>query len=480
MPIQQCSVKGVKGWKWGKSGRCYPGKGGRAKAVKQSVAIRASGYVENVHRIRTSIVRTNPMKSDPTRTKMLRKRFEQDIGMRFIALKRAIIALIVEEDAFGLNLNRPFNQEQSDGEVASVFSGGLLCGSSDSSLRNLVDKTQTMNQRFAFQSTTEQVASFEEWIKEQLDDGLINPKDPYWETYVRQGYEKGAGRAFNDTYRARRALSGSAEQQAFFDGTREQFLQTAFGQTESIEKVKLLASRTLTDLKGVSGSVATRMNRILTDGLIQGMGPRAIAKLMIDDGSLGIDKRRAQTIARTEIIRAHAEGQLDALEQMGVEEVGVMVEWSTAGDDRVCPLCQSLEGVVLKIKEARGILPRHPSCRCSFIPAGVGEPKGTTRRVNFGEGSQEIGQTKSKAGIERAIKTSVSRERKAGTLKEKLKRSRWRGADKASTIAKFRPKGILDTGVVRVPVTPKPKIEPTKLVILQPKKIEDLKPFSRR
>lgn len=496
MPIQRCSVKGVEGWQWGKSGKCYPGEGGKAEAVKQGQAVRTSGWaenlsmsvieslsmsmedalfaVQNVRRIRTSVVRTNPMKSDPTRTKTLRKRFEQDIGMRFIALRRAVIALIVEEDAFGLNLNRPFNQEQDDDSLLrradSGLHGRILVRNTvpDGVSNSRESRRKILNQRFAFQSTAEQVVSFEGWIKEQLDDGLIDPGDPYWEKYIRQGYEKGAGRAFNDTYRARRALSGSAEQQAFFDGTREQFLQTAFGQQESIEKVKLLASRTLTDLKGVSGSVATRMGRILTDGLIQGMGPRAIAKLMIDDKSLGIDKRRAQTIARTEIIRAHAEGQLDALEQMGVEEVGVMVEWSTAGDDRVCPLCQPLEGVVLKIKEARGIIPRHPNCRCSFVPANVGEPEGTTRRVNFGEGTQEIGQRRSKTEVERAIKTSVSRERKAGTLKEKLKRSPWRGADRASTIAKFRPKSILDIGVVRVPGVPK-KVTPKPVRVVTPK-----------
>lgn len=1013
MPVQRCSVKGVEGWKWGKSGKCYTEVGGKAKATKQGQAVRATGWTENLSASmggalfaaenvrRTSIVR--PMKSDPTRTKTLRRRFEQDIGMRFIALKRAIIALVVEEDAFGLSLNRPFNQEQDDGtdnnrhnagpsdnlpssssdqattlnkqeqnDESSSFLGGDIgslhsnptntreqnSGNSDfrvemgsctggrdgasnsynnnpsvvglnqeeqendslfrgsdsglspgglsgNDIHNRFSSNRSgriLNQRFAFKSTTEQVTLFEEWIKGQLDDGLINLNDPYWEKYIRQGYEKGAGRAFNDTYRARRALSGSAEQQAFFDGTREQFLETAFGQQESIEKVQLLASRTLTDLKGVSGSVATRMGRILTDGLIQGIGPRAIAKLMIDDKSLGIDKRRAQTIARTECltaetlvdravvravfrrwyegdmvdistttgrkltttpnhpmltqrgwvaasllqnsdylvgdnrkqnfgssgneniktgptsigeifdslnavgvaeritttqpdfhgdgidgqvdilrpnrhlhignfapiskplaenifspsdltrftfcpecstllpidqiicllcgsqvnsifdeavldappvysesqgqgsdrlttkvsfsnlpdryvesvlvsnlaflpreqlssrdrsrdisftqhftdlllvrpdlssnlplskpgevqfdnvvsvricpfsghvynlqtpfgyftidslytgntIRAHAEGQLDALEQMGVEEVGVMVEWSTAGDDRVCfkagvmiltdsgnvpiqdikvhdlvqtrtglqrvlsthssyslgpfvqittiigetikstydhpfwaggawveaqnlivgdklltptrevaitevsrriidegvvydievenhpeffangllvhncPLCQPLESVVLKIEEARGAIPRHPSCRCSFVPANVGEPKGTTRRVNFGEGTQEIGQKKSKSEIEKAIKTSVSRERKAGTLKEKLKRSPWRGADKASTIARFRPKSILDTGVVRVPGVPRKIVrKPVRVVTPKPVK----------
>ena len=52
-----------------------------------------------------------------------------------------------------------------------------------------------------------------------------------------------------------------------------------------------------------------------------------------------------------------------------------------------------MEGVVLKLSEATGMIPRHPNCRCSFIPANVGE-------------SRE-GQTRGKAKIERAIDVSA-------------------------------------------------------------------------
>lgn len=79
-------------------------------------------------------------------------------------------------------------------------------------------------------------------------------------------------------------------------------------------------------------------------------------------------------------IAAHAEGQLLALEEMGVEEVGVAIEWSTAGDDRVCPLCSEMEGVVLKLEEAHGKIPLHPQCRCAWLPANVGEDQNDQKR----------------------------------------------------------------------------------------------------
>ena len=143
---------------------------------------------------------------------------------------------------------------------------------------------------------------------------------------------------------------------------------------------------------------------------------------------LSIARGRAEVIARTEIIRAHAEGQLDALERMGVERIGVAVEWSTADDTRVCPLCSAMDGVVIKVKESHGLIPRHPQCRCAFIPANVGEP--TT------------GQIRSKSEITTRIDRSLKREGgKKRTLKESKSRSTWAGKNK--TIAKKRPKSIL-------------------------------------
>jgi hypothetical protein len=132
-------------------------------------------------------------------------------------------------------------------------------------------------------------------------------------------------------------------------------------------------------------------------------------------------------IARTEVIRAHAEGQLDALEELGVEELGVEVEWTVTEDSRLCPLCAALKGVVLTLDEAKGLLPRHPNCRCAFIPANVGE--------------DEEGQLRSKSAIEKAIDKSIQAESPKRPLEEQRERSRWPGAD--TKIAKTRPEGIV-------------------------------------
>lgn len=49
MPIQRCYVNGKTGWRWGKSGKCYTGKNAYRKAKAQEIAIRSTGWTENVY-----------------------------------------------------------------------------------------------------------------------------------------------------------------------------------------------------------------------------------------------------------------------------------------------------------------------------------------------------------------------------------------------------------------------------------------------
>ena len=73
-------------------------------------------------------------------------------------------------------------------------------------------------------------------------------------------------------------------------------------------------------------------------------------------------------IARTAIIMAFAEGQLTEFENWGVTGVTAEVEFATAGDDKVCNKCASMEGQVYTIAEARGVIPIHRNCRCMWLP----------------------------------------------------------------------------------------------------------------
>ena len=346
------------------------------------------------------------------------------------------------------------NQQEQDDDRG--FPQGVFhreSGGGDDSVSNTGNPHSSRllnNQRFAFQTEAQQIQSFSLWLSQQIQQDVLtttlaNADDAYYAAYVQQGYEKGAGRAFDQVRVANRAQFAEGSQElAFFNGTREEFLRQSFGRPIAINRVKMLTGRVFTELKGVTDTMAQQMTRVLADGLVQGKNPRVIAREMVgpDSPLKKIGKTRATAIARTEIIRAHAEGQLDTMEQMGVEEVGVMAEWSTAGDDRVCPLCQPLEGTVMKIKEAKGILPRHVSCRCSWVPANVGEDPNKKRTLFFKGKTIQIGQTRSKSGIKKNIDRSIRAEIPKGqkgkrSLAEQKRRTPWPGADKR--IASKRP-----------------------------------------
>lgn len=340
----------------------------------------------------------NPLLVDPSRTGPIRKRLMAEMKKRFLRLKIQIFDLIVQEDAFGLNIPKR-----------------TLLGNS---LPNAPPNPLGLNARWSFNTNPEKVRAFRNWLRQQLQFIVLGKsEEELWKRYVEEGFQKGGARAFDDATQAERALRQAEEKLDFYQGSRDEFLRSAFGQPVAIEKVKLLAGRAFDELENVSQGMSIQMTRHLADGLVQGRSPLEIARSMSAD--LDIGRSRAETIARTEIIRAHAEGQLEALELLGVEEVGVAVEWSTAGDMKVCPLCQPLEEMVVKLGEAHGMLPRHPRCRCAWIPANVGE--------------SDTNQKDTQKAVKRAIRTSVDR-----------------GGDKwgpSRPISKNRPQPLLNTGV---------------------------------
>jgi len=275
---------------------------------------------------------SNPILGDPTRTLMIRQRFVREIRKAFREVAREVRDFMVEKDALGLKERKVF-----------AFN--------------------VMPREFEFREDPQKLEAFQNWFSRVVDAKILSPDpdtppgEPWTTEYVRSSYRRGQLNAFL----ASRSLTGS-------DQTAESFLQSSFGQPETMSKIRLLGTRAYQDLRGVTDAMASDMNRILASGLAEGRPPEEIARTMTNIiGSLA--RSRASTIARTEIIYAHAEGQLDAFSRLGISRLGIKAEWSTAGDDRVCPLCLPLEGQTFEIDEARGMIPLHPNCRCSWIPA---------------------------------------------------------------------------------------------------------------
>lgn len=334
----------------------------------------------------------NPLRRDPSRTNGLQRRFLAEVARRWRELQRDLRELIVEEDALGLREPTPLS--------------GLPTA------RQLV--THAQPQRWRFLTSDKKVEAFRGWLDERIQTRLLSAatgENAWTAKYVFSAYKQGLLRAYTDSQR-NLAASGAAID--FLRGGRDQFLRSSFFAPEAVSKIKLLATRTFESLRGVTATMSAQMARALADGLANGKGVLAVGKSLADMVD-GIPLSRARTIARTEIMHSHSEGQLDSFEELGVDGLNVMAEWSTAGDDRVCPLCQPLEGVVMTVKEARGIIPRHPNCRCTWIPADVGE--------------KTDGQKRTRSRVASAISRSVKRETGKKTDAAARDASRWAGAD---------------------------------------------------
>lgn len=86
------------------------------------------------------------------------------------------------------------------------------------------------------------------------------------------------------------------------------------------------------------------------------------------------DESRAETIARTETMRASNEGQNAAWEQ--AQDAGLLTGdevrvWITTPDDRLCPICEPLDGERAAFGDTFEVdgddlegPPAHPNCRC--------------------------------------------------------------------------------------------------------------------
>jgi SPP1 gp7 family putative phage head morphogenesis protein len=102
------------------------------------------------------------------------------------------------------------------------------------------------------------------------------------------------------------------------------------------------------------------MQMALVQGISLGEGPRTVARRVRKASDIG--RYRAETIARTEMIRSAREAQ----RQLYTENFAVQgYRRQATQDSRVCLACLALSGTLHKTDE---IMPSHPNCRCVMIP----------------------------------------------------------------------------------------------------------------
>lgn len=289
---------------------------------------------------------------DPTGTSTLRKRYAQKLRASFSEINTAIRDGIIQDDVFGLQIDA---------------------------------LAEPPNKDFRFLSDPRKRERFEEWLKNAIDEGPLEVIQRGENTYIRSAYQRGLQDAQD------------ALRQAGFDVPDEN-IEDIFNQGVHRQSLDSLYTRNFELLEGITAEMSNQIGEELAAGFAAGENPRKIAR-RITDRVDKIGKTRATTLARTEIINAHNEANLNRFEDMGVGRVTIQAEFLTAQDDRVCPLCASLEGrqETYSIQEAREGTweptreeinrfipaetnpdqflgefslspPIHPNCRCRWLP----------------------------------------------------------------------------------------------------------------
>lgn len=124
-----------------------------------------------------------------------------------------------------------------------------------------------------------------------------------------------------------------------------------------------LKTRSLKLAKLLNGTTIEQLRATLVEGFQQGEGYKKLTDRVIEYYGQA-NEVRAALVARTETIAASVEGNLQGYTDIGVEQV----KWYTALDDRTCDICMPYHDEEFGLKEAHGMIPAHPNCRCIFVP----------------------------------------------------------------------------------------------------------------
>lgn len=294
------------------------------------------------------------LRLDPQRSATLRRQYTAEMNVRFAKIISAVVEVVDRQDAFGLK----------PGATPRFF----------------VRTNANPRPRFDFPTNPAKLNAFSDWFASLVDDELlevieyegqrVKDRRPWQDAYIRAAYGKGVGQASDFLRRAGVQVP-------------DEPISAAFGLPIHATTLEALYTRNFEGLRGISSAMSVEIGRVLSDGLASGLHPYQIAK-DINGRVRAIGLNRARVLARTELSRAHADATLNRYEQYGVDKVNGFAEFSTSNTG-VCPICRDLEGKEYRVKDAAGVIPVHPNCRCTWLP--VVEVAGEIQLVTPGSGT---------------------------------------------------------------------------------------------
>ncbi|HHR6139783.1 TPA: phage minor head protein [Providencia alcalifaciens] len=132
----------------------------------------------------------------------------------------------------------------------------------------------------------------------------------FFNEYVSTAYERGTAQQH----------ANLAQQSTAYAATQQSVATILLSQPYQL-RMALVRARVFEEMKGLSAQIKADMARVLTDGIARGLNPREVARNLTNQ--TGIETRRANRIARTEITSALRRARLDeadeAKDMLGLE-----------------------------------------------------------------------------------------------------------------------------------------------------------------
>lgn len=296
---------------------------------------------------------------DPTQSIVLRRNYVRAFDTRLRRLRGLVRTTVEENDALRL---RPSNRLARLAEPGEDF--GFMSVDDPSKER-------------AFMEWFRQ-AIREEFL-EELPDGRVRRGEHYSGSFLRAAYRKGIRFA-------RSALTKAGIEFPSLD------IQTEFNFPIHQNELRFIYRRNYALLEDITEDTADAVAETLTEGFAEGVNPRVMATRL--NGRIdAITQTRAETLARTEVIRTHSSATLNRYERVSglLSGVSVQAEFLSTDDERRCPVCKAIDDrdEIYTIDGMRNATfeyepdededdtlageypvkpPCHPRCRCCVVP----------------------------------------------------------------------------------------------------------------
>ncbi|MEI9697309.1 phage minor head protein [Moellerella wisconsensis] len=124
----------------------------------------------------------------------------------------------------------------------------------------------------------------------------------FFNEYVSTAYERGTAQEY----------ANLSQQSTAYAATQQSVATILLSEPYQL-RMALVRARVFEEMKGLSAQVKADMARILTDGIARGLNPREVARNLNEQS--GIEIRRANRVARTEITTALRRARMDEADE---------------------------------------------------------------------------------------------------------------------------------------------------------------------